>query len=99
MADLAVLVPSRGRPHNVARLIQACAATCEADTLLHFGFDDDDPRLEQNLKAAAAHVVTVRPRMGLAAWTNALAREHTETLPEFRPRALASIGDDMVPVT
>jgi len=99
VADLAVLVPSRGRPHNVARLSEACARTCEADTMLHFGFDEDDPRLDQNLKANGRHFVTVRPRMGLAAWTNALAREYTETLPEFRPRALASIGDDMVPVT
>jgi len=98
-ADLAVLVPSRGRPASVGRLVRACALTCEADTGLHFGFDEDDPQLQENLQAAAGWPVTVLPRMGLAAWTNRLAAGHTQTLPELKPRALASIGDDMLPVT
>lgn len=94
MAYLAVLVPSRGRPNNVARLVAACRATCTADTLIHFGFDDDDPQLTANL--AALHWNTtalVRPRMGLAPWTNELARMNADA------PYLASIGDDMVPVT
>ena len=55
MTDLAVLVPSRGRPANVARLIEACAKTCRADTILHFGFDDDDDAMSANLAAADGH--------------------------------------------
>jgi len=99
---LAVLVPSRGRPANVARLIEACEKTCEAETVLHFGFDEDDPELAASEKAAFAGrmifrqpsiLVTVKPRMGLAAWTNELAAHHTHA------PYLASIGDDMVPVT
>jgi len=98
MADLAVLVPSRGRPASVERLVRACALTCAADTVLHFGFDEDDPELEANIAAAAGWPRTVAPRMGLAAWTNRLARKYTaEGLPP--PRALASVGDDMRPVT
>ena len=94
MAELAVLVPSRGRPKNVARLIEACSLTCEADTILSFGFDEDDPHLTVNLAMTSGHAVAVvRPRMGLGAWTNELAGHHTHA------PYLASIGDDMVPVT
>lgn len=88
------LVPSRGRAWKIDRLVRACALTCAGDSRLHFGFDDDDPQLEQNITAAAGHKYTVRPRMGLAAWTNALAAEHLDD-----SDMLASIGDDMVPVT
>ena len=93
MADLAVLVPSRGRPQNVARLIEACAKTCRADTILHFGFDQDDDALPVNLTAAAGALITVRPRMGLAHWTNCLSALHEDASWQ------ASIGDDMVPLT
>lgn len=100
MTDLVVLVPSRGRPANVARLIGACAKTCRADTLIHFGFDDDDPALQANLAALDWNVIaTTQPRTGLASWTNRLADEHVKTLPELVPGHLASLGDDMVPVT
>ena len=99
--DLAVLVPSRGRPKNVARLIEACAKTCRANTVLHFGFDEDDDTLG-TLAAdltgprhwpAIPCMATVRPRMGLAHWTNYLS-----ALNEDAPWQ-ASIGDDMVPLT
>lgn len=94
MARLAVLVPSRARPHNVKRLIDACKCTCAADTVLHFGFDDDDPELTANLAELDWNATaTVRPRMGLAAWTNELWQLNPDV------PYLASIGDDMVPVT
>jgi hypothetical protein len=93
MTDLAVLVPSRGRPQNVARLVEACAKTCRADTVLEFGFDDDDDALAANMAAANGCLMTVRPRMGLAKWTNALSALHEDATWQ------ASIGDDMVPVT
>ena len=93
MPDLAVLVPSRGRPENVARLVEACARTCRLDTIVAFGFDEDDDALAANLKAADGCLTSVRRRMGLAAWTNTLSALHEDT------RWQASIGDDMVPVT
>lgn len=96
MADLWVLVPSRGRPDNVARLVRACALTCQADTKLHFAFDEDDPHLEASVMAAAGHRHTIGPRNHLAGWTNDLAARHLE---RGDAGALASIGDDMVPVT
>jgi hypothetical protein len=96
MADLWVLVPSRGRPKSVDRLVRACALTCQADTRLHFGFDDDDPDLEAAIAATGGHRYTVGPRQGLAAWTNDLAARHVKRADAV---ALASIGDDMLPIT
>ena len=94
MSYLAALVPSRGRPQNIARLISTCERTCTRDTVLHFGFDEDDPQLSANLAELKWHTTAlVRPRMGLAAWTNELARVNADA------PYLASIGDDMVPVT
>jgi hypothetical protein len=95
MPDLAVLVPSRGRPANVSRLIEACEKTCRADTILHFGFDQDDPELAANSMAAATGSVgwSTMPRMGLGHWTNYLSAAHEDI------RWQASIGDDMVPLT
>ena len=93
MPDLAVLVPSRGRPANVARLVEACARTCRMDTVVAFGFDDDDDALASNLKAADGCFASVRRRMGLAKWTNTLSALHEDATWQ------ASIGDDMVPVT
>lgn len=43
MADLVVIVPSRGRPQAAIELSQAFAETCTADTRLVFAVDDDDP--------------------------------------------------------
>jgi hypothetical protein len=88
-----ILVPSRGRPANIDRLVRACALTCQADTRLHFGFDADDD-YEANIKAAGHHLWEVETRKGLAAWTNALAARHLDD-----SDALASLGDDMIPVT
>ena len=92
-ADLILLVPSRGRPRNVARLVDACNRTCRATTLIAFGFDEDDPAYVDNLRAADGCFTSVRPRMGLCAWTNELAACHGDA------PYLCSMGDDMVPVT
>ena len=77
----------------MTRLREACKRTCELDVHLHFGFDSDDPFLQDNILAAGDALFTTGDRMHLAGWTNLLATYH--------PKApyLASIGDDMVPVT
>jgi hypothetical protein len=71
----------------------ACKNTCELDTVIHFGFDNDDPELTGNLMAADGALVTTGDRMYLAAWTNRLAFAHLD-IPY-----LASLGDDMVPTS
>jgi hypothetical protein len=93
VSDLDVYVPSRGRPGNVDRLVRACALTCQADTRLHFAFDDDDPLLDQNIAAAAHHPYLTGPRDGLTGWTNKLSAAYADA------PAAASLGDDHVPVT
>jgi hypothetical protein len=95
-SDLWVLVPSRGRPASVERLVRSCALTCTADTRLHFAFDDDDPDLAANIEACGHHRYTTGPRDGLTGWTNILAAHHVK---QDDARALASLGDDHVPVT
>jgi len=96
MSDLIVIVPSRGRPASVARLVEACGRTCRADTRLHFGFDIDDPDVRANLDAAdwPDALVTTGPRDTLTGWTNKIAMRHLADAP-----ALASFGDDHLPVT
>lgn len=96
MADLWVLVPSRGRPKSVERLVKACALTCRADTKLHFAFDNDDEHLEANIRAAGGHRYVTGPRNTLGGWTNNLAMRHIR---RGDAGALASIGDDHLPVT
>lgn len=95
MADMAVLVPTRGRPGNAARLIEACAKTCRADTRIILGVDDDDAwNYEGRLSGTD---LVIRPRMGLAKWTNELAAVALRTYPDVP--VLASLGDDHVPET
>jgi hypothetical protein len=47
MADLVVIVPSRGRPAAVEELIQQFRETCTADTEMFVAVDMDDPGLER----------------------------------------------------
>lgn len=98
MPDLLVIVPSRGRPQNIARLLDAVKATCKLDTHLIIGVDDDDPELsryEYVVKTAGGDSARLihGPRKDLAGWTNYLALANLDC-PFF-----ASLGDDHVPVT
>ena len=97
--DLLIVVPSRGRPQNIARLLDAVRATAKMRTHVHVAVDDDDPELERYryvMKQAAADGdrLTTGPRKGLAAWTNEIAVERAAEYP-----FLASLGDDHVPYT
>jgi hypothetical protein len=47
MADLVVIVPSRGRPEQADELASAFEKTCTADTRLCFAVDFDDDDVEQ----------------------------------------------------
>jgi hypothetical protein len=92
--DLAILVPSRGRPQSVARLIAACELTCRTDYALYFAFDEDDPQLAANRAAAARAFYQVGERRTLAEWTNKLYDIYRGGF-----RYFASLGDDHVPLT
>ena len=99
MSDLLVIVPSRGRPGSIARLLDAVHATARADTHVHVAVDDDDPELDRyryvmQQAAREGDKLTVGPRKGLCEWTNEVAVQRAGEYPY-----LASLGDDMVPRT
>lgn len=94
MRDLLMVIPSRGRPGNIARLSDAADATCEGDTWFEIGLDNDDPtaghypvgkRLTYTMESALRKVT---------AWCNHLA------VPEAAAfRYIGHFGDDNVPET
>lgn len=95
MRDLALLVPSRGRPHNIARLIDAMNRTCRADTTLIVGADNDDPCLPEYLGFTECEVQVFAGLKGrLVEILNEMA------VPRAREyRFIGHIGDDNVPRT
>jgi len=99
MPDLLVIVPSRGRPRNIARLLSAVRATAKLDTHVHVAVDEDDetlPQYEAVMAKAGAEgdVLETGPRKGLCGTTNDVAVKRAGEYP-----FLASLGDDMVPRT
>ena len=92
MKDLLVVVPSRGRPQNIARLQEAMAATCRGDTTLVVGLDDDDPTASQYPPG-----LDYETRSGLrqvVGWINVLALKRV-----WDYRYIGHIGDDNIPLT
>lgn len=99
LADLAVLVPTRGRPENLKRLIDACHNLQGGTVHVIAGVDEDDPRLADYKRLAKElpegdTVLTSAHRRNLVNWTNHLAK-----LTKGNYRYYASFGDDMVPAT
>ena len=97
--DLLVIVPSRGRPQNVARLLDAVHETRRARTHVHVAVDDDDSALDAyqdmwNGHAGSGDWLGVGARDGLIGWTNKIAVENAADY-----RFLASLGDDHLPRT
>lgn len=97
--DLLIVVPSRGRPQNIARMLDSVHATSRIRTHLHVAVDEDDPELpryEHVMRQAggSGDQMETGPRKGLAAWTNEVAVRRAS---EYA--FLASLGDDHVPRT
>ena len=100
--QMAVFVPSRGRPENLARLMDAVTRTAKGETHVYGGVDFDDPRkadyyrlAERQNEAGTGHKIWFGDgRQNLVQWTNWLAEAE-----KGRHRFLASLGDDMVPRT
>jgi hypothetical protein len=103
-SPIAILVPSRGRPHNIARLkrvIDATAASPEEVTL-YVRLDDDDPAgvhaYEDALRdtpGLSSVVLRTGPRTRLRASWDEMAALAVERGAEY----LAPWGDDVVPET
>lgn len=99
MTSLAVIVPTRGRPHTVAELVAAWEDT-GATAALVLGVDDDDPCLPDYRAAVEAlddeHDVelVVGPRLRMVGTLNAIAVDYAT-----RFDALGFMGDDHRPRT
>jgi hypothetical protein len=90
MKDLAIIVPSRHRPSNFARL---CAAFAEPTRALLVVCQDDDDE-PYDLPPDTSVTRRVGPRQGMVAWTNTVALELMDLYPY-----LGSMGDDHMPRT
>lgn len=92
MRDLLVAVPSRGRPDNLARLMDAMADTCRGDTHLVVGLDTDDP---ERWAYPEGPEYEVRPGLRqVVGWLNALIVPRVDDY-----RFVGHLGDDNVPRT
>lgn len=97
-ANLLMIVPSRGRPHNVSELCEAWAATTTGAADLMVVVDADDPMLDEYGTANRTllpHQQTVLPeRLRLGPTLNAVAEAEAG-----RYRAVGFMGDDHRPRT
>jgi hypothetical protein len=100
MADLVVIVPSRGRPEAVRALAQHFDATCTADTVIVPAIDMDDPTLEgyaelQQLPPHSRFVGDVRQPNG----TMVSALNRAAFTASWGAFAVGFMGDDHLPRT
>lgn len=103
MTKLAILVPSRERPHRLERLLHAVRGTAVLDVRVVAGVDIGDPRQAEYAALDAKHddlTLFQGPRRSLSGWTNLLAEKVLAgALDGEAPDLLASMGDDHVPET
>lgn len=97
---LTILVPTRGRPGNLARLWQAFLDTCEYETRLVALVDNDDPELPGYQRVADEHRdhpmfrMGIGPRLRLGPTLNVAAPKWAA-----RSDAVGFLGDDHLPRT
>jgi hypothetical protein len=92
MRDLLLIVPSRNRPKNIVRLVDALEETCHGDTQLLVCLDLDDA--PQYMPPIDGVWYLIGQSQQLASWTNRAARMYGDDF-----KYLGSIGDDHVPRT
>lgn len=93
-----VITPSRGRPENFYRMVDACQKLSAGGVTVFAGLDKDDPKLWEyhELKYISDKVLLhVEERKSLSAWTNQLARYAIESF-GTKNVYLVSMGDDHV---
>lgn len=96
MAALLVIVPSRGRPQNIAALWEAWQATATSGARLLVAADDDDPTLDGYRQVCADRSIELvaGPRLRMCGTLNRIAVERAP-----HHFALGFMGDDHRPST
>lgn len=96
MAELLVIVPSRGRPEAVKALKHAWNNTTGGESELLIAVDDDDPKLEEYQSMASLEGLRLRvgPRKRLGPTLNEVALEEANNYPY-----LGFMGDDHRPLS
>jgi hypothetical protein len=92
VADLLVVVPTRGRAALMDRFVEAWSATVQGDTELLVVADEDDQSTYDGLRLPARAGFTVLPRMWLGPKLNAVCVPEAE-----RYRAVGFLADDCLP--
>lgn len=94
--DLLIIVPSRGRPQNIAALHNAWEETSTGAAALLVAADDDDPTLQdyRNVCSDRGIELTVGPRLRMVPTLNTVALERAP-----HHFALGFMGDDHRPRT
>lgn len=94
---LAILLPSRGRPQNLRRFLEATAETAQGDYRVYVRLDDDDPTLDGYMDVLEDHLdktlVEIGPRTGFAASLN----ESAAAADRDGCFYVSMFGDDVVP--
>lgn len=94
ITELCNIVPSRSRPHNIERMVQAWYDT-EATSKLMVMVDEDDPTLDGYFSATDGHTfaqLIVGPHEGLVATLNRGALSAAQFFPY-----VSFMGDDHLP--
>lgn len=93
MRDIAIMVPSRGRPGNIRRLQDNMFENCRVDTSLYVFVDNDDPKLDGYRELIGVNLVVGEPsRIG------PILNYHGPRLAENH-HIIGFMGDDHVPRT
>lgn len=93
MSEMTILVPSRGRPYNIQRLMNAWSETTTCDTRLLVLVDDDDSTLDE-YKSIPDIDLQVGPRLRIGGTLNAVAPIEAKNC-----FAIGFFGDDHLPRT
>jgi hypothetical protein len=93
MFDMSILVPSRGRPENIIRLMDAWVNTTTRNTRLLVLVDDDDQKLDEYL-AIPGIDIHVGPRLRIGGTLNVVAPKVA-----LISQNIGFMGDDHLPRT
>ena len=80
MSEMTILVPSRGRPENIIRLMDAWSTTTTRDTRLLVLVDNDDLKLDEYLAIPSVDIRVGR-RLRIGGTLNVVAPEIAQTKP------------------